>query len=551
MDLTKSSPNSKSVSEKKNKGKQQKDKLSLEIFKQIKDFPPYYSYENGEWEENKNLSSEQKSLINKLIVDEELRERYKMYGLCDECWQPNTNMYKWCKPCNTKHFKDNFPNWTSGNPEIDEFIRKYQSEVTGWTGVLEWVPYDQFTDIKKIGEGAFGEVYKAKWIDGVIGVWSTENNTWKRDKVDNMVVLKVLKKSENITVDFLREITSQKQAENGSYIVKLWGISQDPITKNYVMVMKYIPDGNLRQHLNANNKDLCFKTLQLYFIAAGLNSVHGQGLMHRDLHSGNILNLNGNKDEDFFCYIADFGLCRPVNEADKSKVYGVMPYVAPEVLQGQPYTQASDVYSFGMIMYEVLTGLPPFYSEEHGINLALSICWGVRPQFPEKVKYPQILIDLIKQCWNSDPAKRPSSRELDKTLKDWWWKVQRKENTDFYQQYREAEEFNQRLPDDIRFPSYEKHPKAIYTSRLLPTTKEMIKLLQKPEEAKILQSVEFNLDKLDDWLEENEGLDEFVNIFSRIPEVETELVEKVNIDDNEKEQVEQQLQTQVEMPVKK
>jgi serine/threonine protein kinase len=75
-----------------------------------------------------------------------------------------------------------------------------------------------------------------------------------------------------------------------------------------------------------------------------------------------------------------------------------MPYVAPEVLRNQPYTQASDIYSLGMIMYELMTGLPPYVEWVHDIGLALQICQGVRPKFPEQVKYPQMLVDLIQRC---------------------------------------------------------------------------------------------------------------------------------------------------------
>jgi serine/threonine protein kinase len=61
------------------------------------------------------------------------------------------------------------------------------------------------------------------------------------------------------------------------------------------------------------------------------------------------------------CLITDLGLCKPVNELSKEdKIFGVMPYVAPEVLRSQPYTQKADIYSFGIIAYEVLSGLPPY-----------------------------------------------------------------------------------------------------------------------------------------------------------------------------------------------
>src|SRR4051794_23457765 len=103
---------------------------------------------------------------------------------------------------------------------------------------------------------------------------------------------------------------------------------------------------------------------------------------------------------------------------DKGKVYGIIPYVAPEVLRGHPYTQASDIYSFSMIMYEVFTsGLPPYavYDEKekyykeipHDLTLQLKIMEGERPKFSTKI--PQLLEDLINQCWNVDPKQRPKA----------------------------------------------------------------------------------------------------------------------------------------------
>ena len=90
-------------------------KLSDDVFEQIKDFD--YRY----------LTEEQKLLIDKLILNEELKERYKEYGLCKECKQLNTDNMGWCQQsCNAKRFQQNFQNWTSGNHDIDKFIQKTQ-----------------------------------------------------------------------------------------------------------------------------------------------------------------------------------------------------------------------------------------------------------------------------------------------------------------------------------------------------------------------------------------------------------------------------------------
>src|SRR4051812_45106216 len=161
------------------------------------------------------------------------------------------------------------------------------------------------------------------------------------------------------------------------------------------MVMQYMPEGNLRDYLSNKNKELTLKDKfgHLLKIAQGLKDIHAKNLVHRDFHSGNILK----GIEQASCLITDLGLCKPIDEISKEdKVFGVMPYVAPEVLRNKPYTQASDVYSFGIIAYEVLSGLPPYYDREHDLQLALAICQGQRPQF--NIKVPQLLENLIKQC---------------------------------------------------------------------------------------------------------------------------------------------------------
>jgi serine/threonine protein kinase len=102
-------------------------------------------------------------------------------------------------------------------------------------------------------------------------------------------------------------------------------------------------------------------------------------------------------ENGYTCHITDLGLSKPISETEtENTICGLMPYIAPEVLIGQPYTQKSDIYSLGMVLYELITCLPPYAEQAHDTNLALKIIRGERPQFPSQVKYPQILVDLIK-----------------------------------------------------------------------------------------------------------------------------------------------------------
>jgi hypothetical protein len=175
--------------------------LSDDVFEQIKDFPINF-YE---------FTDEQRLLINKLILNEELKERYKNNGLCKECKQPHTGYY-WCQPCNSKHFQQNFKNWTSENNEVDKFIQKAQLNAKEYREILEWIEYDRFENVEYLAKGGFGTIYKAIWKDGFIGEWDPENNQWQRNKnwrsyEDFPIILKCLHNSQDITSDFLREVS--------------------------------------------------------------------------------------------------------------------------------------------------------------------------------------------------------------------------------------------------------------------------------------------------------------------------------------------------------
>src|SRR6185436_6514605 len=94
--------------------------------------------------------------------------------ICPECNQ-NSYVYEWCKPCHSKCFQNDFNNWTSGNDKIDKFIQDAQLNANNYLDVIEWIHYDQFKDVKQIGKGGFGTIHYAKWIDGPIDKWNSEN----------------------------------------------------------------------------------------------------------------------------------------------------------------------------------------------------------------------------------------------------------------------------------------------------------------------------------------------------------------------------------------
>ncbi|CAI2167951.1 10202_t:CDS:2 [Funneliformis geosporum] len=143
-------------------------------------------------------------------------------------------------------------------------------------------------------------------------------------------------------------------------------------------------------------------------IADGLSIIHSKSIIHRDLHSGNILMKQYGNENTKYTRIGDLGLSKSATEADDNEIYGIIPYMAPEVLQGQKYTIKSDIYSFGMIMWEYMTGRRPFWDRAHDNELIIDICDGLRPPTVDIVA-PEGYIELMKECWDPDQNKRPAS----------------------------------------------------------------------------------------------------------------------------------------------
>ncbi|RIA87721.1 kinase-like domain-containing protein [Glomus cerebriforme] len=157
------------------------------------------------------------------------------------------------------------------------------------------------------------------------------------------------------------------------------------------------------------------------------------------------------------------------SENTKNNIYGVLPYVAPEILRGQNYTKAADIYSFGIIMYEVFSGLPPYYDVNHDSNLVIKICLGLRPKF--NIKVPQLIVHLIKRCLDANPLNRPTAEEVKSILTQCDYEIEAKGDTELTKQIKEADEFNNNLQHNnvsSNSLSYESHSGVkIYISKLL------------------------------------------------------------------------------------
>ncbi|UZO14440.1 uncharacterized protein OCT59_005897 [Rhizophagus irregularis] len=237
----------------------------------------------------------------------------------------------------------------SQNPTTEDYIIVYK-----FNNYCQKCGYKYIT----YGWCGFATVNLAIWIDGPLK-YNKEKREW--DRMPNQkVALKRLHNSQNITRNFLSEVKAYSTSYsnpidnnpfNSGGILKIYGISQNPATKDYIIVLQYANEGNFENYKDVSKDWYWFERLYiLRNIIKGLEKIHEIKMVHRDFHTGNILMLsecayNTMHFVNNVC-ISDMGLCGEVGNMDETRVYGVMPYMAPEILRGKPYTQAADIYSF-------------------------------------------------------------------------------------------------------------------------------------------------------------------------------------------------------------
>ncbi|RIB07229.1 kinase-like domain-containing protein [Gigaspora rosea] len=199
--------------------------------------------------------------------------------------------------------------------------------------------------------------------------------------------------------------------------------------------MQYAKMGSLRQNLHKVAQMKWEKKLDLLsYIAMDLNLIHSHSLIHRDLHSGNIF-----QNDLYNAYIGDLGFATAVNktlDSESRGVYGALPYMAPEILRGNTFTKfckASDIYAFGMIMWEISSGRVVFSEYEYdSLRLTIEICEGLRPTILRGMAL--CYAELLKRCWNDDPEKRPTALEIHETILKW------KNNSEFLAEFLKSDD---------------------------------------------------------------------------------------------------------------
>lgn len=180
------------------------------------------------------------------------------------------------------------------------------------------------------------------------------------------------------------------------------------------VVVEYIPGGTLKQFLIRNRrKKLAFKdVIQLALdLARGLSYLHSKKIVHRDVKTENML-----LDFERTVKIADFGVARveAQNPRDMTGATGTYGYMAPEVLDGQPYNHKCDVYSYGICLWEIYCCAMPYAELSFSEVSSAVVARNLRPQIPRCC--PNSLANVMKMCWDASPEKRPEMDEVVRML---------------------------------------------------------------------------------------------------------------------------------------
>ncbi|WOK99436.1 serine/threonine-protein kinase HT1 [Canna indica] len=180
------------------------------------------------------------------------------------------------------------------------------------------------------------------------------------------------------------------------------------------VVVEYLPGGTLKQYLIKNSRrKLAYKVVvQLALdLSRGLSYLHSEKIVHRDVKTENML-LDAQRN----LKIADFGVARveAQNPKDMTGETGTLGYMAPEVLDGQPYNRKCDVYSFGICLWEIYCCDMPYAHLSFAELSSAVVRQNVRPDIPRCC--PSAMASIMRKCWDANPDKRPDMDEVVRLL---------------------------------------------------------------------------------------------------------------------------------------
>ncbi|KAF2317970.1 hypothetical protein GH714_041294 [Hevea brasiliensis] len=275
------------------------------------------------------------------------------------------------------------------------------------TQELQTIKSSDLEYIKELGSGTYGTVYYGKWKGSGVAIKRIKPSCFTEDSLGD----------DRLVADFWKEAHIIGQLHHPN-IVAFYGVVTDGPLNNLATVTEYMVNGSLKQVLRRKDRtiDRRKRIILAMDAAFGMEYLHEKNIVHFDLKSHNFL-VNMRDPQRPVCKIGDLGLSKIKQRTLVSGgLRGTIPWMAPELLNSDNMvTEKIDVYSFGIVMWELLAGEEPYANLRSEEIIAGIIKGTLRPEIPSWCD--PAWRSLMERCWSSDPESRPAFLDIAKELR--------------------------------------------------------------------------------------------------------------------------------------
>ncbi|CAH8361324.1 unnamed protein product [Eruca vesicaria subsp. sativa] len=272
---------------------------------------------------------------------------------------------------------------------------------------LQVIKNDDLEELKELGSGTFGTVYHGKWRGTDVAI----------KRIKRSCFIGRSSEQDRLTSEFWHEAEILSKLHHPN-VMAFYGVVKDGPGGTLATVTEYMVNGSLRHVLLSNRQIDRRKRLIIAMDAAfGMEYLHSKNIVHFDLKCDNLL-VNLKDPARPICKVGDFGLSKiKRNTLVTGGVRGTLPWMAPELLSGSSskVSEKVDVFSFGIVLWEILTGEEPYANMHYGAIIGGIVNNTLRPTVPSYCD-PEWRM-LMEQCWAPDPFVRPSFPEIARRLR--------------------------------------------------------------------------------------------------------------------------------------
>ncbi|XVF34490.1 hypothetical protein REPUB_Repub18cG0063100 [Reevesia pubescens] len=280
--------------------------------------------------------------------------------------------------------------------------------VSDGVGRLQIIKNIDLEELRELGSGTFGTVYHGKWRGTDVAI----------KRINDRCFAGKPSEQERMIDDFWNEAIKLADLHHPN-VLAFYGVVLDGPGGSVATVTEYMVNGSLRNALQKNERNLDKRKRLLIAmdVAFGMEYLHGKNIVHFDLKSDNLL-VNLRDPHRPICKVGDLGLSKvKCQTLISGGVRGTLPWMAPELLNGSSslVSEKVDVFSFGIVMWELLTGEEPYADLHYGAIIGGIVSNTLRPAVPESCD-PEWR-SLMERCWSSETSERPNFTEIANELR--------------------------------------------------------------------------------------------------------------------------------------